>query len=165
MQASKGNHPMHTQRALCVLACLAAMSGCSSSSNKNGASMTGSGGSGASGSGGATGSGGSSAAATEKVTGTATFTQSGTSVNLMIDLKGCGDGEMHPVHIHQGTSCDTVATQMGHWDTPMGGAANSGRGEGIPAVMCTKGTGSGMHTRTGDNATQTWGVGASTTTH
>jgi hypothetical protein len=83
------------------------------------------------------------------ISGTATFTQNDGNTSVMVELADCADG-MHPVHIHQGTSCDTTDTQMGHWDMM--------RGEGIANVMCTGGTGTTMFMRPNTDPLP-WSVG------
>jgi Cu-Zn family superoxide dismutase len=90
------------------------------------------------------------------VTGTATFTQSGTDVTVVVSLSNCPDG-MHGVHIHQGTSCADATMQGGHWDMT--------RGEGIPAVMCANGTGTAMLTRNAMDPTLAWSVGGAAATN
>lgn len=88
---------------------------------------------------------------TGTVTGTATFTQTGTDVTVTVTLNNCPDGP-HGVHIHQGTSCADEAAQGAHWDMT--------RGEMIPDVTCTGGTGSSSHTRAAIDPTLTWSIGA-----
>jgi Cu/Zn superoxide dismutase len=87
---------------------------------------------------------------TGMVSGTATFTQNDGNVTVMVELADCEDG-VHPVHIHQGTSCQDDDTQGGHWDMT--------RGEGIPSVMCTGGTGTAMLMRADTDTTLAWSVG------
>jgi hypothetical protein len=147
--------------------------------------------------------------------GTATFTKSRIGVDLVIDVTGCEDGKSYPVHIHEGTSCDSVATQMGHWGAapapvpePLagaggsssagaggssagagaaghdashaagsggttgastsaagaGGAAGAGamvvlRGEDIPPITCSAGTGKSSTTRSTPDKRLIWSIG------
>jgi hypothetical protein len=72
------------------------------------------------------------------VSGTATFTQaSATQVDVNIEVSGCEDGKSYPVHIHEGTSCESATTQGAHWGAPQafmiaaagaGGSAAGGAG-------------------------------------
>jgi Cu/Zn superoxide dismutase len=90
------------------------------------------------------------------LTGTADFTQSGSNVTVMVSVMNCPDG-MHPIHIHQGTSCDDATMQGAHWDMT--------RGEGIPNIMCSGGMGTTMLTRMPTDPTTTWSVGGDMTTN
>jgi Cu/Zn superoxide dismutase len=112
---------------------------------------------GAAGGGAGAGAGDASAVATimpfgdgNMVTGTATFTQTGTDVMLVVSLMNCPDGE-HGVHIHEGTSCADATMQGAHWGPT--------RGEGIPNVMCTGNAGMAMVTRAATDAMLAWSVG------
>lgn len=88
---------------------------------------------------------------TGTVTGTASFTQTGSDVTVTVTLSNCPDGP-HGVHIHQGTSCADAMTQGDHWDMT--------RGEMIPDVMCTGGSGSSTHTRlAATNPAIAWSIG------
>ena len=84
------------------------------------------------------------------VTGSVTFTQSGTDVTAVVSLSSCPDGP-HGVHIHQGTSCADATVQGGHWDMT--------RGEGIPDVMCAGGMGTATVTRGAADPTIAWSIG------
>jgi Cu/Zn superoxide dismutase len=75
---------------------------------------------------------------TGTVTGTASFTQTGSDVSVTVTLNNCPDGP-HGVHIHQGTSCADEAMQGAHWDMT--------RGEMIPDITCTAGTGTVTYVR------------------
>jgi hypothetical protein len=77
-------------------------------------------GSGASGSGNKAGTGGTgSGAGFSVVYGHATFTTaSSTEVDVEIEVMGCDNGKSYPVHIHKGSSCDSIMTQGGHWGAP-----------------------------------------------
>jgi Cu/Zn superoxide dismutase len=89
------------------------------------------------------------------VTGTVTFTQAGTDVTAVVSLSNCPDGP-HGVHIHQGTSCADAMMQGDHWDMR--------RGEGIPDVMCSGGTGTSTVTRGAADPTTAWSIGGNPTT-
>jgi hypothetical protein len=39
-------------------------------------------------------------------------------VDLTVDVMGCEDGKSYPVHIHEGSSCDSVMSQGQHWGAP-----------------------------------------------
>jgi Cu/Zn superoxide dismutase len=93
---------------------------------------------------------------TGTVTGTATFTQSGTDVTVNVSLSNCPDG-IHSVHIHHGTSCTDAMTQGAHWDTA--------RGEGIPDVVCSAGTGTSTHTRNATDPALAWSIGGAPTSN
>jgi len=93
---------------------------------------------------------------TATMTGTATFVQSGTDVTLELTLNGCASGKSYPVHIHQGASCADATAQGGHWDTA--------RGEGIPNIACTAGTGSAEHTRAATPPEIAWSIGGDAAT-
>ncbi len=93
------------------------------------------------------------------VSGTATFTQSGTDVTVQITVNNCPADVVGglPVHIHQGTSCADETSQGGHWDMT--------RGEGIPNIVCTGTTGSTTLTRAATDPTLAWSVGGAATTN
>jgi hypothetical protein len=82
--------------------------------------------------------------------GSVTFTTIPTGVSAAITINGCVDGKSYPIHIHDGSSCVDVASQMGHWDIP--------RGEGIPNVMCVGTTGTVSYTRL-SNDPKPWTIG------
>jgi len=90
------------------------------------------------------------------VTGTVTFSQTGTDVTAVVTLSNCPDGP-HGVHIHQGVSCADEAMQGGHWDMT--------RGEGIPDVVCAAGTGTTSVTRTAVDPTLAWSIGGAPATN
>jgi hypothetical protein len=92
------------------------------------------------------------------VSGTAEFSKVGTSeVDVTIEVTGCEDGKSYPVHIHEGTSCDSVATQGGHWGAPaaMMGAAGAG-GSAAGAAGSTAGAGGSA----GHDASHAGGAGS-----
>jgi Cu/Zn superoxide dismutase len=96
------------------------------------------------------------------VTGTATFTQTGNDVTVVVELKGCVETKMYPVHIHEGTSCTDATSQGAHW----GMAVMPVRGEGIPKVTCMGTTGTGTYTRMmATDPSIAWTVGGDTTTN
>lgn len=86
------------------------------------------------------------------INGTATFTQKGEDVNLVVNLNsGCADGN-HQFRIHDGYSCDNASTEGVPWS----------RGTGIgPAegIKCSGGKGTLMYTRSGADKTKNWTVG------
>jgi len=90
------------------------------------------------------------------VTGSATFTQTGTDVTINVSLSNCPDGP-HGVHIHQGTSCADAMMQGAHWDMT--------RGEGIPDVMCTGMAGTATVTRSATDPTLAWSIGGAAATN
>ena len=131
---------------------------------------------------GAAGNGAGAGIAT--LSGTATFTKAaGTQVNLDIEVIGCEDGKEYAVNIHEGTSCESVETQGGHWGAPKtstvseagaagstaadGGGAGTGgpptsfkyRGEGIPDLKCTGTTGTTLARRNTFDRTVNWTIG------
>ena len=90
------------------------------------------------------------------VTGTGTFTQSGTDVLLSFTLNNCTAGKSYNIHIHQGSDCTDTTTQGGHWDMT--------RGEGIPNIMCNGTTGTTTYNRVATDATLKWSVGDASAT-
>jgi hypothetical protein len=109
----------------------------------------------------AAGSGAAGAAAgAGAVHGTATFTKTAIGVDVALEITGCTDGKSYPVHIHQGTSCDSTATQGGHWGALTGaagssaaGAAAAGAGGGAAGTSSTAAVG-------GSGGTAAGGAGA-----
>jgi Cu/Zn superoxide dismutase len=138
--------------------CALGVSGCASGDDGgDGASAGGGAGNGAGGNGAATaravaaisGFGGGT------VTGTATFSQQPAGVTVEIMLSNCPDG-VHPVHIHEGTSCADAMMQGAHW--------NMTRGEGIPDITCAGGTGVSTYTRMPTPAELAWSIGGDAAT-
>lgn len=86
------------------------------------------------------------------INGTATFTQKGEDVNLVVSLNsGCADGN-HQFRIHDGYSCDNASTEGVPWS----------RGTGIgPAegIKCSGGKGMLTYTRSGADKSKNWTVG------
>lgn len=81
-----------------------------------------------------------------EVTGTATFTQEGDSVNLVLELTACPDGT-HASHLHQNKDCGNNGEAAGgHW-TP--------NGEGLGNYECSGGAVTYMVSK----PTTTWTVG------
>lgn len=160
-----------------VAACMIALAACKKSSSGN--TTGGTGGASTSTAGTGTGTAGAGAAGTSAaggkavatiatfgtgvtVTGTATFTQTGSDVTVVVQLNGCVDGKMYPVHIHEGTSCMDATTQGAHW----GMAVTPVRGEGIPKVVCTGTSGTVTYTRAiATDPTIAWTVGGDMTTN
>lgn len=99
----------------------------------------------------ATTAGAAGEAAPAVLRGTATFVSGSSGVKLTVMVSGCTDGKSYPIHVHQGTSCESVMAQGPHWDMT--------RGEGIPNITCGNGQGATTHTRSGDDAMTAWTVG------
>jgi hypothetical protein len=87
------------------------------------------------------------------IQGSATFTQTGEDVRIVVDLTGgCADGN-HMFRIHDGGSCDSASTEGNPW---------SPRGTGIgpdTGIACTGGKGKLDYTRKGDDKTKNITVG------
>lgn len=92
------------------------------------------------------------------VTGSLSLRDESAGITIRIKLEGCTDGEEYPVHIHQGTSCESSDAQGGHW------GAEGVRGEGIPNVVCTGNTGDLTHTNTRPEADAIWTLDGSAET-
>lgn len=79
------------------------------------------------------------------------------SVTATVWLSDCVEGKSYSVHIHEGTSCDTISLQGGHWD--------GARGEGIPDVVCVANTetigtyGMTTYNRRGTDPALAWTIG------
>jgi hypothetical protein len=87
------------------------------------------------------------------IQGSATFTQMGEDVIIVVDLTGgCADGN-HQFRIHDGGSCDSASTEGMPW-SPRG--TGLGPDTGIP---CTGGKGKLNYTRKGDDKTKNLTVG------
>jgi hypothetical protein len=86
------------------------------------------------------------------INGTATFTQTGEDVTLVVSLSsGCADGN-HQFRIHDGYSCDNDMTEGVPW-VP--------RGVGIgpeSGIACKGGKGTLTYTRVGADKTKNWTV-------
>jgi Cu/Zn superoxide dismutase len=153
---------MRTQvvRAVVLAGSLLALGACAADSNESGA-MAGGGALPNAGAGGSAAVAGSAVATIAPfgmgtVTGTVMFTQTATDVTAVVSLSNCPDGP-HGVHIHQGTSCADPTMQGGHWDMT--------RGEGIPDVMCSAGTGTSMVTRAATDPMLAWSIGGNALTN
>jgi Cu/Zn superoxide dismutase len=88
--------------------------------------------------------------------GSANFASGANGVNLSVMISGCQSDKEYPIHIHQGTSCESAMTQGAHWDTT--------RGEGIPNVKCGERQGATSVSRPSTDATLAWSVGDGTAT-
>ena len=99
--------------------------------------------------GGAGGAGGSGPKA-PPVTGSVVFSRTTNGVTVGIALAMCADGKTYPIHIHAGTTCESMESTMGHWDPP--------RGENIPDITCMGSTANVSYTRTSDDA-KPWTIG------
>jgi hypothetical protein len=85
------------------------------------------------------------------IKGTATFTQVGVDVQIVVDLtSGCADGN-HRFTIHDGGSCDSDATDGNPW-SPRGTELGSD-------IKCSGGKGKLEYTRKGDDKTKNLTVG------
>jgi Cu-Zn family superoxide dismutase len=84
------------------------------------------------------------------ITGTATFAETASGMGLVLNLTSCPDGA-HPWHIHEGTGCATREEQGMHW--------GPARGEGLPDVVCSGGTGSVVYTRDPSDPALAWTIG------
>lgn len=137
-----------------------------------GGTMSGTGGAagGASGTGGGGGGSGAMMATanimpfgTGTITGTAVFVTVADGVQVTINLQNCPPG-IHGIHIHEGTSCASAATQGMHWGGS-GSAQNPTRGEGIGSgtgqITCNAQRVGGplVYTRTNQNAALRWTIG------
>lgn len=84
--------------------------------------------------------------------GTATFTQTGTDVTVVIKLSNCSAGD-HRFFIAEGDSCDNAGIEGGLWDGK--------RGDGIDGpiiVKCANNSGTLTYTRSGDDPLTRWTV-------
>lgn len=89
------------------------------------------------------------------IKGTATFTQSGNDVTVVISLTDCPAGT-HGIAIHSGNGCGNRNAQGDHWGPERGEGIGGGSGE----IVC----GSDMkamltYTRPGTNANTKWNIG------
>lgn len=85
------------------------------------------------------------------IMGSANFASNANGVNLTVMVSGCQSGKEYPIHLHQGSSCESAMTQGGHWDMT--------RGEGIPNIKCGGRQGATTVMRAKTDATTTWSVG------
>jgi Cu/Zn superoxide dismutase len=84
------------------------------------------------------------------IMGTVTFIQRGTDVEVVYDITNCPDGA-HPTHIHNGRGCGSRPEQENHWDGM--------RGELIPDLNCSGGTGTLTYTRDDRDPDIAWSIG------
>jgi Cu/Zn superoxide dismutase len=85
------------------------------------------------------------------IMGSANFASNSKGVNLSVMISGCQSGKKYPIHIHQGSSCESAMTQGGHWDMM--------RGEGIPDITCGGRAGATTLMRPNTDASLAWTVG------
>jgi hypothetical protein len=85
------------------------------------------------------------------IMGSANFASNANGVNLTVMVSGCQSGKEYPIHLHQGSSCESAMTQGGHWDMT--------RGEGIPNIKCGGRQGATTLMRAKTDATTAWSVG------
>jgi hypothetical protein len=98
---------------------------------------------------GTAGAGGADAPAS--ITGTASFSSSSSGVSLMLMVSGCQMGKEYPIHIHQGSSCESEMAQGPHWDMT--------RGEGIPGIRCGMRQGATAVVRPNTDPATAWTIG------
>lgn len=96
------------------------------------------------------------------VYGQAIFTKvSGTEVDVKIEVMGCDHGKSYPVHIHEGTSCDSVMTQGAHWGAPPAAVpVMSAAGASGSASAGAGGSSTGVAGHGGEHAANGGGSGA-----
>jgi Copper/zinc superoxide dismutase (SODC) len=88
------------------------------------------------------------------ITGTATFVEVATGVQVTYMVSNCPPGE-HPTHIHEGTACGTDGMEGMHW--------GPARGESIPNITCNAGmTGMLVYTRMSNPGNLRWTIGDGT---
>jgi hypothetical protein len=90
------------------------------------------------------------------IMGSANFASNANGVNLTVMVSGCQSGKEYPIHLHQGSSCESAMTQGGHWDMT--------RGEGIPNIKCGGRQGATTLMRAKTDATTAWSVGDTSAT-
>jgi hypothetical protein len=80
------------------------------------------------------------------ISATATFTQTGLDVSIVVDItSGCKDGD-HRFQIYDGLSCDSESTEGNPW---------SPRGTELgPDIACSGGKGKATYLRKGDDSTK-----------
>jgi Cu/Zn superoxide dismutase len=83
--------------------------------------------------------------------GSANFASNANGVNLTVMVSGCQSGKEYPIHLHQGSSCESAMTQGPHWDMT--------RGEGIPNIRCGGRQGATTVARAKTDASLAWSVG------
>ena len=100
------------------------------------------------------------------VTGSATFTNVSTGVQVVIHLANCPAGA-HGIHIHEGAACTDANTQGAHW----GGAGGPGEGivesgTGTGSITCEADmTADLTYTRPSTPAATAWTIGAPAATN
>jgi hypothetical protein len=85
------------------------------------------------------------------ISGTATFSQKGEDVELVVELNNCPTGN-HQFRIHDGYSCDNALTMGMPWSRGTGIGPESG-------IACSDDRGTLMYTRSGADKTKNWTVG------
>jgi Cu/Zn superoxide dismutase len=85
------------------------------------------------------------------IMGSASFVSNPNGVSMTVMVSGCQSGKEYPIHLHQGSSCESDMTQGGHWDMT--------RGEGIPNIRCGGRQGATMVMRAKTDASTAWSIG------
>ena len=146
-----------------------------SGSGGSGAGGSTSGGTGGGAAGGSTGSGGAgdggvamalatfAPIAPGTITGTAVFTTVTGGVQVVVTLANCPAGA-HPIHIHEGSSCTSAATQGMHWGGTNGPGENIGPNGG--EITCNSSmVGTLTYTRPNMPTATAWTIGGSAATN
>jgi hypothetical protein len=87
-----------------------------------------------------------------KVNGTATFTQTGADVKVVVKLSACPSGVLG-IHINDGDSCDNPGTEGKPWDGKRGNIGDTG------SITCANNSANLTYTRTGGDPTTNWTIG------
>jgi hypothetical protein len=87
-----------------------------------------------------------------KASGTATFTQHGTDVDVVLSLTACPSVVLG-IHINNGDSCDNTGTEGMPWDGKRGNIGDTG------SITCANNKASLTYTRKGTDPTTAWTVG------
>jgi hypothetical protein len=87
-----------------------------------------------------------------KASGTATFTQHGTDVDVVFSLTSCPSGVLG-IHINNGDSCDNSGTEGMPWDGKRGNIGDTG------SITCANNKASLTYTRKGTDPATAWTIG------
>ena len=92
------------------------------------------------------------------ITGTAVFTTVTGGVQVVVTLANCPAGA-HPIHIHEGSSCTSIATQGMHWGGTNGPGENIGPNGG--EITCNRSmVGTLTYTRMNTPPATAWTINA-----